>query len=222
MFHSPLHARLLVVALLLTLVLGALPVSPAVAATDCTAPGPGANLKGCDLSGLDLSGFDLSGASLAGAHLSGTNLAGANLQGASLRDANLEGANLDAADLRGANLSGATIYAGALDNANTAGANLRVIVVEAPVAPQAVSLSWSYFGVGTCYADVSVTGFAPGSYPVHVVDFQIPELPIGQITVGDDGTGSMSSSQTGLSFFEGGSGSAVVNGVSSSSSTASC
>jgi hypothetical protein len=138
-------SRLLAFVLLLMVGLAALPVSP-VAAANCSAIGPGANLSGCDLSGLDLSGV--------------------NLSGANLRSANLTGTNLDGANLSGANLSNTRITTGALDAANTSGANLRGIrwVPGAVIRIDPVLPNETIF----CGFEITLLNFAVGTYTVEI------------------------------------------------------
>lgn len=64
------------VVLLLIFGLALVPVSPVLAAVDCSACGPGVNLSGCDLRGAHFTGADLSDASMTHVDLDGANLRG--------------------------------------------------------------------------------------------------------------------------------------------------
>jgi uncharacterized protein YjbI with pentapeptide repeats len=169
-----------------------------VAAADCAARGPGANLATCGLSGLDLGGIDFTGANLRAANLGGANLAGANLAGANLHDAILTGANLTGANFSGANLSRATVTEGALDNADTSGANLHGIIwVSAPPAVDTPRLTIHTVRTGTSiwgdpmiHVSVSGEGLMPGSTVSFTGEvFGIADVPpyVESTTVPDSG-----------------------------------
>ena len=117
-------------------------VTPAIAATECSA-GTGkqldhrtitselvkpqdelacANLSGSDLSGLDLTQVTLDRANLSGANLSNANLTQASLKGADLSNANLSHADLSQAELTNAKLDGADLSGAQLTEATLTGA----------------------------------------------------------------------------------------------------
>jgi hypothetical protein len=178
------RVRLVTVLLLCLIGVSTLPATP-VAAANCAAIGPGANLAGCNLSWLDLSGTNLSGANLRGANLTGTNLDGANLSGA--------------------NLSNATLTDGALANANTAGANLRGIrYVPGPSLQIATTCIVIGPGVRACEVGLSLANFSPSTdYSVAFYE-DGGLLPQSQGTITTDGAGAYTNFEYFTANFEDG------------------
>ena len=93
---------------------------------DCSARGPGVNLRGCDLSFQNLVAANLRDAILTDADLSNTEMDKAMLAGADLSGANLESARLIGADLSDANLTGANLRKAVLSGAHLLRANLTM------------------------------------------------------------------------------------------------
>jgi len=81
-----------------------------------------AQLQDADLEGAKLQRANLSQAQLDGANLRSANLSFTSLHGASLRGANLQGAKVVGTDLREVDLTGATLDTNALEQAHWSGA----------------------------------------------------------------------------------------------------